>query len=155
MTPIVMILFVLVLMFFFNFQSVCHCINRSSYDRVTATLTENTVDPLTMLVPMVKIKYEYQGISYEDQKYYVLQPLFGLPTEEGSELPIYVNKEAPGYSLFQMNFFRSFVNWILLLFAGVFLVFLIRRIRRGINNRKRRRLQKKEKKQNKGMEEKW
>lgn len=146
MTPMVMILFVLVLLFFNNFQSFCHFCNRSSYESVTATLTEKTSDPFTMLLPMVKIQYEYQGTTYEDKKYYILQPWFGLPTEAGSELTVYVNREAPGYTLFKENFFRNIVNWILLLFAGVFISLLYRRIRQGIHNWKKKRQDKRDKK---------
>ena len=143
MTPIVMILFILVLLFLVNFQSFCHFCNRNSYDTVTATVTQKTKDPLVMLVPMVRIKYEYQGETYEDRKYFLLQPLFGLPSEAGSELAIYVNKGAPGYSIFKENFFRNMVNWLLLVFEGVFASLLIRRIRQGFLNRKKRKAEKK------------
>lgn len=143
MTPIVMILFIVVVLFLINFQSFCHFLNRSSYECATATLVQNTSDPLTMLVPMVKIQYDYQGTTYEDKKYYVLAPLFGLTKEEGSEIEIYVNKAAPGHSIFKENFFYNKVNWLLLLFGGVFVSLLVRRIRQGIRNRKKRRLRRK------------
>lgn len=143
MTPIVMILFVMVVLFLVNFQSFCHFFNRSSYECVTATLVQNTSDPLTMLVPMVKIQYDYQGTTYEDKKYYVLAPLFGLTKEEGDEIEIYVNKAAPGHSIFKENFFYNIVNWLLLLFGGVFVSLLVRRIRQGNRNRKKRRLRRK------------
>ena len=94
-----------------------------------------------MLIPMVRIKYDYQGKTYEDRKYFLLQPLFGLPSGAGSELEIYVNKEAPGYSIFKENFFRNIVNWLLLVFGGVFVSPLVRRIRQGFRNRKTRKMQ--------------
>ena len=141
MTPIVMILFILVFLFLLNFNSFCHFCNRNSYEQVTATLTQKTTDPLAMLIPMVRIKYDYQGKTYEDRKYFLLQPLFGLPSGAGSELEIYVNKEAPGYSIFKENFFRNIVNWLLLVFGGVFVSLLVRRIRQGFRNRKTRKMQ--------------
>ncbi len=141
MTPIVMILFILVLLFLLNFNSFCHFCNRNSYEQVTATVTQKTTDPLAMLIPMVRIKYDYQGKTYEDRKYFLLQPLFGLPSGAGSELEIYVNKEAPGYSIFKENFFRNIVNWLLLVFGGVFVSLLVRRIRQGFRNRKTRKMQ--------------
>lgn len=141
MTPIVMILFILVLMFLLNFNSFCHFCNRNSYELVTATVTQKTTDPLAMLIPMVRIKYDYQGKTYEDRKYFLLQPLFGLPSEAGSELEIYVNKEAPGYSIFKENFFRNIVNWLLMIFGGVFVSLLVRRIQQGLRNRKNRKMQ--------------
>ncbi len=143
MTPVVMILFIAVLLFLMNFQLFCHMFNRDRYESVTATLVQNTSDPLTMMVPMVRIQYEYQGTVYEERKYYALAPLFGLTRQEGSDLEIYVNKTAPGHSLFRENFFRNIINWILLIFGGVFISLLIRRIRQGFRNHKRRRLQKK------------
>lgn len=145
MTPVVMTLFLVVVLFLVNFQSFCHLFNRSSYECVTATLVQNTSDPLTMMVPMVRIQYDYQGTTYEDKKYYVLAPLFGLTKEEGSELEIYVNKAAPGHSLLKENFFKNIVNWILLLFGGVFVSLLVRRIRQGFRNQKKRRLRRKAK----------
>ena len=141
MTPIVMILFILVLLFLLNFNSFCHFCNRNSYEQVTATVTQKTTDPLAMLIPMVRIKYDYQGKTYEDRKYFLLQPLFGLPSGAGSELEIYVNNEAPGYSIFKENFFRNIVNWLLLVFGGVFVSLLVRRIRQGFRNRKTRKMQ--------------
>lgn len=141
MTPIVMILFILVFLFLLNFNSFCHFCNRNSYEQVTATVTQKTTDPLAMLIPMVRIKYDYQGKTYEDRKYFLLQPLFGLPSRAGSELEIYVNKEAPGYSIFKENFFRNIVNWLLLVFGGVFVSLLVRRIRQGFRNRKTRKMQ--------------
>jgi len=141
MTPIVMILFILVFLFLLNFNSFCHFCNRNSYEQVTATVTQKTTDPLAMLIPMVRIKYDYQGKTYEDRKYFLLQPLFGLPSGAGSELEIYVNKEAPGYSIFKENFFRNIVNWLLLVFGGVFVSLLVRRIRQGFRNRKTRKMQ--------------
>ncbi|MCM1500961.1 MAG: hypothetical protein NC124_21085 [Clostridium sp.] len=143
MTPIVMLLFILVLLFLVNFHSFCHFCNRNSYEAVTATVTQKTTDPFVMLVPMVRIKYEYQGKAYEDRKYFFLQPFFGLPSEEGSKLTIYVNKEAPGYSIFKENFFRNMINWILLVFEGVFVSLLIRRIRQGFRIRKQRKAENK------------
>lgn len=141
MTPIVMILFILVFLFLLNFNSFCHFCNRNSYEQVTATVTQKTTDPLALLIPMVRIKYDYQGKTYEDRKYFLLQPLFGLPSGAGSELEIYVNKEAPGYSIFKENFFRNIVNWLLLVFGGVFVSLLVRRIRQGFRNRKTRKMQ--------------
>lgn len=141
MTPIVMILFILVFLFLLNFNSFCHFCNRNSYEQVTATVTQKTTDPLAMMIPMVRIKYDYQGKTYEDRKYFLLQPLFGLPSGAGSELEIYVNKEAPGYSIFKENFFRNIVNWLLLVFGGVFVSLLVRRIRQGFRNRKTRKMQ--------------
>lgn len=145
MTPVVMTLFLVVVLFLVNFQSFCHLFNRNSYECVTATLVQNTSDPLTMMVPMVRIQYDYQGTTYEDKKYYVLASLFGLTKEEGSELEIYVNKAAPGHSLLKENFFKNIVNWILLLFGGVFVSLLVRRIRQGFRNQKKRRLRRKTK----------
>ena len=136
-----MILFILVFLFLLNFNSFCHFCNRNSYEQVTATVTQKTTDPLAMLIPMVRIKYDYQGKTYEDRKYFLLQPLFGLPSGAGSELEIYVNKEAPGYSIFKENFFRNIVNWLLLVFGGVFVSLLVRRIRQGFRNRKTRKMQ--------------
>jgi amino acid transporter len=143
MTPIVMVLFVLLLLILLNVQPLCHMLNRHSYEKVQATVVEKTADPFTMLVPMVDVKYEYQGTAYEEKKYFVLAPFFGLKAEAGTPITIYVNKGAPNHFLLKENFFANWINWLLIIFEAVFISLLVRRIRQAGRNRKEKKSKRK------------
>ncbi len=149
MTPVVMILFVLLLLMILNFHSLCHVLNIKSYATVRAEIVEKTTDPLAMVIPMAIVRYEYEGTIYEDRKYFALQPFFGLSPEAGTKLDIYVNKGAPNHFIFRENFFVNWINWLLLFFEGVFISLLVRRIRRLIQNHKEK---KKRKRTGRGIE---
>lgn len=130
LSRIVILLFLVMLMLFINISSVTHFLNRTSYESVTATVTRKTTDDFLMLIPRVEITYQYQGKTFIEKKFFVLEPLFGLSSEKGTQLPLYVNIHAPEHSLFEVNFFRNIVNWILLILVAACIYNLIFRIRR-------------------------
>ena len=130
LSRIVILLFLIMLMTFLNISSVTHFLNRTSYDTVTAHVIQPTTDDFLMLIPRVEITYQYQGQTYTEKKYFVLEPLFGLSSEKGTELLLYVNIYAPGHSIFKVNFFRNIVNWILLILEATCIYNLVFRIRR-------------------------
>lgn len=139
MTPFVMILFVLFLLMVLNFHSLTHLLNRKSYEAVQSVVVEETKDPLAIIVPMVILRYDYQETTHEERAYFAIQPFFGLDSEEGTNLTIYVNKGAPNHFIFKENFFANWINWILLFCEGVFVSLLVRRIRRFVQNLKEKR----------------
>ena len=130
LSRIVILLFLVMLMLFVNISSVTHFLNRTSYESVMATVTRKTTDDFLMLIPRVEITYQYQGKTYTEKKYFVLEPLYGLSAEKETQLPLYVNIHAPEHSLFEVNFFRNIVNWILLILAAACIYNLSFRIRR-------------------------
>ena len=130
LSRIVILLFLMMLMTFVNISSITHFLNRTSYDTVTAHVLQPTTDDFLMLIPRVEITYQYQGQTYNEKEYFVLEPLFGLSSEKGTELPLYVNIYAPTHSIFKVNFFRNIVNWILLILEAACIYNLVFRIRR-------------------------
>lgn len=133
---IVILLFLIMVQLFINIDSFSHMLNRHSYEERTATVVERTTDDLLLLVPMVEIQYQYRGEEYREKKYFLLQPLFGLSGEEGTQLTVYVNTYAPNYCLFRVNFFRNILNWILLALLIVCIGNMVRRIRQWRMNRR-------------------
>lgn len=134
----VILLFLIMVQLFINIDSFSHMLNRHSYEEITATVLEPTTDDLLLLIPMVEIQYQYQGEEYTEKKYFLLQPLFGLSREEGTQLTVYVNKYAPNYCLFKVNYFRNILNWILLALLLVCIGNMVRRIREWRMNRRLR-----------------
>lgn len=143
MTPVVMTLFVFLLLLLMNLHSLTHFFNREEYQSVKATVVEETKDSFAMVIPMVTVYYQYGETTYEDKKLFVLQPLFGLSSQKGDELTIYVNQKAPNHFIFKENFFANGVNWLLLVFEGVFISLFVRRCRRIYLNHKEKRYAKK------------
>lgn len=129
LSRIVIFLFLVMLMLFVNINAICYLFNRSSYETVTATVLERTTDEFLLLIPKVKISYEFGGQQYTEENYFVLEPLFGLSSEPGTELTLYVNTYAPAHSLFQLHFFRNILNWLLLIFEAACIYNLVRRVR--------------------------
>lgn len=113
--PVSVWLLILFLQLIVNFDSICYMFNHSSYEEITAVVAEEKTDPYLLLVPMVNLQYQYYGQSYNADKFFVLQPFFGLSSEPGTVLSVYVNKLAPEYVIFHTNFFRNIVNWILVI----------------------------------------
>lgn len=128
LSRIVILLFLVMLMLFVNINSISHFLNRSSYETVTATVIQPTTDDFLLLIPRVELSYQYQGQQYTETNYFFFEPLFGLSSEEGTELSLYVNSYAPNHSLFKVNFFHNILNWILLLLEAACIVNLVRRI---------------------------
>lgn len=138
LSRIVILLFLMMLLLFVNINSITHFFNRSSYEAVTATVIRPTTDDFLLLIPKVELSYQYKGQQYTDTKYFVLAPLFGLSSEEGEHLTIYVNTFAPNHSLFQVNFFRNILNWIFLLLMIACIINLVHRIRKYFFNKAKR-----------------
>ncbi len=127
---IVILLFLIMILLFVNIDSFSHLLNFGSYEKATATVVKPETDEFLLLIPMVQIRYQYQDIEYTEDKYFVLEPLFGLSREPGQELPIYINTYAPNYCLFRTNFFHNIVNWILLALIIIGVFNMIQRIRK-------------------------
>jgi hypothetical protein len=145
--PISVWLFILLLQIVLNFDSTCYLFNHSNYEQITAVVAEEKTDPYLLLIPMVKLEYNYNGQTYSQDKFFVLQPFFGLSSEKGTELPVYVNKLAPGYTIFKTGFFRNWINWLLMVISVCCLFRIGKLIREKIRNWKRRRRNKKEEKE--------
>lgn len=128
MTPIAVLLFFLFLHMVLNYDSLTYSMNRSSYEKVMAVVEKPTTDKFLLLIPMVTIRYSYGGQQYTENRYFVTQKLFFLSDEAGTELTVYVNKEAPNHTLFKTHFFGNLLNWLLLLLEGVCVYMLVKRI---------------------------
>lgn len=142
--PISVWLLVLLLQIIINFDSTCYLFNHSSYERITAVVTEAKTDPYLLLIPMVELEYEYNGQTYSVDKFFVVQPSFGLSREKGTEMSVYVNKLAPGYVIFDTNFFRNLLNWILIFVSVCCILRIYHLIREKIKNRKNKKRDEKE-----------
>lgn len=138
LSRIVIMLFLLMLMFFVNINSISHFFNQSSYETVTATVIRPTTDKFFLLIPKVELTYSYRGQQYTETNFFVLEPLFGLSSEQGTELTLYVNCYAPNHSLIKVNFFHNIINWILLLLEISCIINLVRRIRTFQSEKKKR-----------------
>lgn len=130
LSPIVVFLFLLLLLILMNFDTICRVSNKAVYEKTEAEVVQRTTDKILMLIPMVDIRYQYEGKEYEETKYFVLQPLFGLSAEKGNTLTIYVNKNAPNHSLFKVNFFTNIINILLLILEIVCVYNIQKRIRK-------------------------
>ncbi len=126
---IVTLFFLLMLMFFINIHSISHLFNRESYDMVTATVNRPATDKFFLLFPKVELSYRYQGQTYTETSFFLLEPLFGLSAEQGTELALYVNRYAPNHSLIKVKFFHNIINWLLPVLIVICLIQLVRRIR--------------------------
>lgn len=133
LSPIVVFLFLLMVHMFINFDMITYAMNQDSYEEVTAVVAGPTTDKFLLLIPMAEIRYEYAGTEYEETKYFFLEPLFGLSSESGTQLPIYVNKAAPSHSLFKVHFFLNLLNLFLLILEVVCIYNVQKRIREGIS----------------------
>lgn len=136
--PIGVLLLILFLQLVLNFDSICYTLNHSEYEETTAVVTKEKTDPYLLLVPMVTLQYKYGGKTYSVDKFFVLQPFFGLSGKEGTSLTIYVNKLAPGYAIFDTSFFRNIINWILGIIGFCCLLRISRLIREKIRNYKKK-----------------
>lgn len=134
--PISVWLLVLLLQIVLNFDSTCYLFNHSSYEQITAVVVKEKTDPYLLLIPMVELEYNYNGQTYSQDKFFVIQPSFGLSSEEGTELSVYVNTLAPGYVIFHTNFFRNLLNWLLMIISVCCILRIYRLIREKIRNRK-------------------
>ena len=153
LTPIVMILFVIALLMYLNLHAMRYALSSDQMDVVRATVVEKTVDPFTMVIPMVDLSYTYNGQEYQDKKYFVLEPFFQLQAIEGSTLVVYVNKKAPNHFMIQTKFYKNWINWLLLLFLFVFVVVLVRRCRWALQNRRDKKGEKQKKRENQSENE--
>ena len=127
---IVILLFLFMLLLFMNMDSFSHLLNYNSYEKATATVVKSETDDFLLLLPMVQLQYQYEGQEYTVEKYFIKQPLFGLSREPGQQLDIFINKQAPNYCLFQTNFFRNIVNWLLMVLIGICIYNIIKRIQK-------------------------
>jgi len=130
LTFIVITLFIILLQVLMNLDSITFLCNMSSYDVIDVKVKSPSTDEFIMMIPKVDIEYTYNGESYEESKYFVLQPLFGMKANVGEILPAYVNINAPKYTLFKVNFFTNWLNYILLLFDVVCVCRIITYIKR-------------------------
>lgn len=134
--PISVFLLILLLQLVLNFDSTCYLFNHSSYQETTATISEKKTDPYLLIIPMVSLTYDYNGQSYTTDKFFVLQPSFGISTQENETVTVYVNTKAPGYVVFKTNFFRNPWNWVLMMISVCCLWRIIQLIRLMIHRRK-------------------
>lgn len=130
MTPIVVLLFFLLLHLIMNYDSFTYCLNRDCYEKVTAVVEKPTTDKFLLLIPMVTIQYSYNGEQYTEDRYFVTQKFFFLSDKAGTELCVYVNRNAPNHTLFKTHFFGNVINWLLLLMEGVCIYMLVKRIQK-------------------------
>ena len=140
-TPFIMMLFVTAILIFLNIQTLTYALNTEKYYAVSTTTTREKSDGFTMIIPMVEYTYQYQGQTYKDSKYFVIQPLFGLSNKSGTVLDIYVNKKVPDRTLLREPFERNLVNWGLLILWIFFIYIFIQRIIGNHKINKNRRLQ--------------
>ena len=91
--PIGVLLLILFLQLVLNFDSICYTLNHSEYEETTAVVTKEKTDPYLLLVPMVTLQYKYGGKTYSVDKFFVLQPFFGLSGKEGT----FVYFSSPGF----------------------------------------------------------
>jgi hypothetical protein len=157
---IVILCFLFMILLFMNVDSLSYLMNYKSYERAQATIAKTTTDDFLMVIPKVEIQYEYQGVTYTEEKYYVIPQRFSLPYEEGSSVGVYVNTTAPNYTLFRMNFFKNVWNWLLVALIVVCIINLTRRIKkRGTQkkekktDKRKRKHKRKSKRKTKGKEE--
>lgn len=136
LTFIVVILFLLLLQFVMNIDSITYFNNREYYEEIRVTVKNPSTDEFVMMIPKVDIQYMYNGQVYEESKYFVLQPLFGLEAKAGEVIPAYVNKNAPNYTLFKLNFFANWLNYMFLLFQVVCICRTITYIKRRGRDKK-------------------
>lgn len=140
--PVSVFLLILFLQLVLNFDSTCYLFNHSSYQEVTARISEKKTDPYLMLIPMVSLTYDYNGQSYTTDKFFVLQPSFGISTQKDDAVTVYVNTKAPGYAIFKTNFFRNPWNWVLMVISVCCLWRIVQLIRLMIRRRKKIRAEK-------------
>lgn len=141
--PFSVLLLILFLQIILNFDSTCHNFNRDSYVETYAQITEVKTDPYLLIIPMVTLTYDYQGTAYSTDKFFVIQPSFGIPKYEGSQIPVYVNTKAPGHALFKTNFFANMWNWALMVISCCCIYRIIWLIRKRIKNKKKEKRAKK------------
>lgn len=132
-------LLIFFLLLLLNFDSTCYLFNHAHYEKTTAVVLEKKTDPYLLLVPMVELQYKYNGEVYTVDKFFVLQPFFGLSGENGAELSVYVNTLAPGYVIFDTFFFRNWLNWILLVVSICCILRIYKLTRDKIRNYKLKR----------------
>lgn len=130
LSRIVIFLFLLMIMFFININSVTYALNTNRYETVSATVVQATTDSFLLLIPAVEINYRYQEKEYKQKKLFLLESLFGLSDEPGTQLALHINKKAPSHCLFEVNFFKNIVNWILLIMEFVCIYNLVQRIKK-------------------------
>lgn len=112
--PVSVWLLILLLQIVLNFDSACYLFNHSSYEKTTAVVLEEKTDLYLLIIPMVELQYKYNGTVHTVDKFFVIQPFFGLSSEKGSELSVYVNTLAPEYVIFDTFFFKNWLNWVLM-----------------------------------------
>ena len=101
-TPFVTLLALIVLLFMIIFfQNFVYLINDKYYEKVNAEILKNETDGLFDLLPMIRIKYEYDGDTYKSDVFVVTKILFNY--KEKSHHYVYVNKKAPEYVLYMYN----------------------------------------------------
>lgn len=136
--PVSVWLLILLLQIVLNFDSACYLFNHSSYEKTTAVVLEEKTDLYLLIIPMVELQYKYNGTVYTADKFFVLQPFFGLSSEKGSELTVYVNTLAPEYVIFDTFFFKNWLNWVLMVISICCILRIYKLIHDKIKNRKLR-----------------
>lgn len=130
LSRIVIFFFFVMVILFVNINSLAYTFNRDSYEPVSATVMRATTDPFLLLIPQVEIRYSYDGQEYTEKKFFVLEPLFGLSSEPNTCLTLYVNTKAPNNGIFQVDFYKNILNWIIILLEIACIYNLIQRIRK-------------------------
>lgn len=119
-TPLVTLVVFTFLFMLVNFEWVVYRLNTKDYSEGYAILTERTTDTMFFTVPMVKLKYNYNGQEYEAEKY------DNLRESINTEIKVWINKKAPNYILIQNHSMNRELSILLLTLMGISLVFLIR-----------------------------
>lgn len=96
--------------------------NGDYYKKQTGVIMEHNTDNLFFIIPMVKVRWEYKGKSYD------IERLDFTNVSEGSPVSIAVNTKAPNHCLLLDNSRLLWFNIIVGLLWLTTLGFLIRHI---------------------------
>jgi len=151
--PITVLLLLIFVHIVLNFEGLTYLSNQDSYVLVVAKVKEMTTDDYLLLIPMQDLEYNFAGKSYNEKKFFVIQRTFGLSGQAGDMMDMYVNKNAPNYPIYKINYFKNPINYLLMLFELISATVIFRRIRERYRANKIQKLVKKDEDAKKKAEE--
>ncbi|MCR5691233.1 MAG: hypothetical protein K6G62_03345 [Eubacterium sp.] len=151
--PITVLLLLIFIHIVLNFEGLTYLTNQDSYVLVVANVKAMTTDDYLLLIPMQDLEYNFAGKSYNEKKFFVIQKTFGLSGEAGDMMDLYVNKNAPNYPIYKVNYFKNPINYLIMLFEIISAMVIFRRIRDRYRTNKIQKLVKREEDAKKKEEE--
>ena len=108
----------LVLLSVIFFPNLVNFVNYGEYDEISVKVVESGYDGFLSLIPRIKTKYKYNGVSYEENT--ILYNSFFFNEKIGDKCHLFINKKAPKYSIYLFNPINS--NYIT---YPIYILFLI------------------------------